>query len=32
MAVFDAEQLLGVGTLRGGTLQPDKVLAGQGSE
>jgi tRNA pseudouridine55 synthase len=32
MAVFDADQLLGVGTLRGGTLQPDKVLAGQGSE
>jgi hypothetical protein len=32
MAVFDADQLLGVGTLRAGLLQPDKVLASQGAE
>jgi tRNA pseudouridine55 synthase len=30
MAVFGADRLLGVGTLRAGTLQPDKVLAPQG--
>ena len=29
-AVFGADQLLGVGTLRAGVLQPDKVLAPQG--
>jgi tRNA pseudouridine55 synthase len=32
MAVFDADELLGVGTLRAGLLQPDKVLASQGAE
>lgn len=30
-AVFGADELLGVGTLRGGLLQPDKVLAPQGA-
>jgi tRNA pseudouridine55 synthase len=32
IAVFDADQLLGVGTLRAGLLQPDKVLSSQGAE
>jgi tRNA pseudouridine55 synthase len=32
MAVFDADELLGVGTLRAGLLQPNKVLSSQGAE